>query len=118
MSHARNSWHALAALAFLALPAIAGDVTGQILITKRLTKKVVSPTIYSLRGTPTPSAPAAVNPGNEFDRIIVMLEGGNLAPANPEMVTMEQRNGRFEPDLIGVPVGSTVQFPKRRPHLS
>ena len=91
---------ALIALAILALPAMAGDVTGQVLITKRLTRKVVSPTVYALRGTPTPSAPAEGALASEFDRIIVMLEGGNLLPAAAQTVTMKQRNGRFEPELV------------------
>jgi plastocyanin len=104
-----------AALAVLALPAMAGDITGQVVVTKRLTKKVVSPIVYSLRGTPTPAPSTDVNPETEFDRIIVMLEGSSLLPATAQTVTMAQHNGRFEPDLVAVPVGSTVRFPNADP---
>jgi plastocyanin len=97
------------------MPAVAGDVAGQVWVTKRLTKKVLLPTAYSLRGTATPSAPADMNLGSEFDRMIVMLEGSKLLPAAAQTVTMEQHNGHFEPDLVAVPVGSTVQFPNADP---
>ena len=41
----------------LVLPVFAGDVVGHALITKRLTKKALSPIMYNLRGaTPSPSS--------------------------------------------------------------
>jgi hypothetical protein len=44
-----------------------------------------------------------------------MIEGGTTGPLAPTSVVIEQRNGRFEPDLVVVPVGSTVQFPNADP---
>ena len=108
-------FRALFAVLVLSVPAIAGDVTGQILITRRLTQKTVSPTIYNLRGA-VPAGPAATSDtGNEFARTVVILEGGHGAPAAPQTVTIEQRNSRFDPELVVIPVGSTVQFPNADP---
>jgi plastocyanin len=67
--------------------------------------------VYDLRGrTPTLSADSDP-PINEMDRTIVMLVGKHPAPAAAETISIEQRNSHFEPDLVVVPVGSTVQFP-------
>src|SRR5579864_9269030 len=62
--------------------ALAGDITGEVIITKRLGRKTVAPGVYDLRGT-----------------------------APPRTVQIDQRNSRFEPDLVVIPVGSTVEFP-------
>jgi plastocyanin len=92
-----------------------GDVVGHVVVPKRLTKKALIPTTYNLRGTPTPPAGAEGSTLNEFDRMVVMLQGKSKSPKPPETVTLEQRNGRFDPDLVVVPVGSTVQFPNADP---
>jgi plastocyanin len=105
----------VAAMMLSVWPAVAGDVTVYVHITKRLTKKTVAPVVYDLRGT----APAGRNdqdpPANEFDRTIVMLAGKGTVPAPPKTLVIEQRNSRFEPDLAVVPVGSTVDFPNSDP---
>jgi plastocyanin len=93
----------------------AGDVVGRAIVTKRLTKKALVPTTYNLRGTPTPAAMTDTGSANEFDRMVVMLQGGTKTPKAPETVVLEQRDGRFDPDLVVVPVGSTVQFPNADP---
>jgi plastocyanin len=113
----------VSALLFLAINASAGDVHGVALITKRLTKKALSPIVYNLRGTATPSAPRESEPVNEFDHMVVILEprkeGGQLqgkvAPKAPVTEVLNQKGARFEPDLIVVPVGSSVQFPNFDP---
>ena len=104
----------LVSLLAMSLPAIGGDVSVQVIITKRFTKKTVSPTIYNLRGA-VPLAAKATDPVDEFARTVVILEGGHPAPAPPESVTIEQRNSRFEPELVVIPVGSSVQFPNADP---
>lgn len=45
---------------------------------------------------------------------MIYLETAVLA-ATPEMVTMDQRQRRFEPEVLAVPVGSTVVFPNSDP---
>jgi plastocyanin len=105
----------IATLMLTVWPAVAGDVTVYVHITKRLTKKAVAPLVYDLRGT-APAASAGTEPPiNELDRTVVMLVGKNPAPAQPQTITIEQRNSRFEPDLAIVPVGSTVEFPNFDP---
>jgi plastocyanin len=112
-------------LLLLALPAFAGDVHGHALITRKLSKKALSPIVYNLRGTVTPVAPQDPEPENEFDRMVVILEPGKeggagpsskmLAPKTPVTEMLNQLRARFEPDLIVVPVGSTVEFPNSDP---
>jgi len=112
-----NRLFQLTGLLVLTSPGFAGEVQGHAAITKRLTKKALSPVVYNLRGaapTAPSSAPAAAT--NEFDEVVVILEGGgNHSPAPPENITIDQKNVHFDPDLVIVPVGSTVQFPNSDP---
>ena len=105
----------LSALLLSVCSAGAGDVTVQVHITKRLTKKTVAPAIYNLRGAAPLATVGAEAPVTEFDRTVVMLSGKVPVPSDPETVTIEQRNSRFEPDLVVIPVGSTVNFPNFDP---
>jgi plastocyanin len=107
-------------LLLLALPILGADVHGRAVITRRLSKKAVSPIVYNLRGTATPVAPPDSGPVNEFDRLVVILEPAKDAqqaypPKPPVTESLDQRGAKFEPDLIVVPVGSTVQFPNGDP---
>jgi plastocyanin len=94
---------------------MAGDVIGHAFVTKRLTKKVLSPIVYNLRGTAAPAAPLDTEAVNEFDRMVMILEGGKLPPQPPVTVVLNQKDSRFDPELIVVPTGSTVQFPNLDP---
>jgi plastocyanin len=110
----RLNW--VACLLALALPAYTGEVQGHAIITKRLTKKALSPIVYNLRGAaPAPSAPPKSDAASEFNRLVVILEGGAPHSKPPETVVIDQRNVRFDPDLVVVPIGSTVQFPNSDP---
>lgn len=111
-------------LLLLALPVLASDVHGRAIITRRLSKRPVSPIVYNLRGTAAPLAAADSEPVNEFERMVVILEpakddkNGNaqaLPPKTPVTATLDQQDARFEPDLIAIPVGSTVEFPNSDP---
>jgi plastocyanin len=99
----------------LAPSAVAGDVTGHALVTKRLTKKVLSPIVYNLRGTAAPASAPEAEPVNEFDRMVMIMEGGKLPPKPPVTVVLSQQGAHFDPDLIVVPTGSSVQFPNLDP---
>jgi hypothetical protein len=105
----------ISCLLWLALNATAGDVTGHALVTKRLSKRTLSPIVYNLRGTAAPLAPPDSEPVNEFDRMVVILEGGKLTPRPPVAAVLNQQGSRFDPELIVVPTGSTVQFPNLDP---
>ena len=97
------------------LPALAGDVSGHVIITRRLSRRTVAPTVYNLRGTATPTGGPDDMEGSEFERTVVVLEGGKLRAPAPVTAEIEQRNTRFEPDLIVIPTGSTVKFPNFDP---
>jgi plastocyanin len=86
-----------------------------LVITRPLTRKTVSPAVYNLRGAALPVGPSIAEPVNEFERVVVMLDAKGLPPSEPETIVMEQRNGRFEPDLAVIPVGSKVEFPNADP---
>lgn len=109
---------ALALLAFLCAPVpprLAGsEVSGHIIIQGNAGRKTVAPVFYDLRGASVPDAFSATNRASAFDRVAVWLEAtAELAPG-PQPITsvrMEQRNRRFEPELLIVPVGSSVKFP-------
>jgi plastocyanin len=106
-------------LLLLALQVQAGDVHGVALVTKRLSKKALSPIVYNLRGTAAPVLARDAEPVNEFDRMVVILEaekdGPRLSPKPPVTETLDQKGARFDPDLVIVPVGSTVEFPNSDP---
>jgi plastocyanin len=106
-------------LLLLALQVQAGDVHGVALVTKRLSKKALSPIVYNLRGTAAPILARDAEPVNEFDRMVVILEaekdGPKLSPKPPVTETLDQKGARFDPDLVIVPVGSTVEFPNSDP---
>jgi plastocyanin len=105
----------ITALIMSVIPVRAGDVSGQVVITKRLTKRTLAPIVYNLRGA-TPSAAAAdAISVNEFERTVVILDKANLPAPTPVTAIVSQRNSRFEPDLVVIPVGSTVQFPNFDP---
>lgn len=97
----------------------AGDVQGQLSITRVLTPlRVVLPS-RQVRGVP-PHAPAQerfdeAGDINEWKRVAVYLEGGS-AP-RPEAITavIDQKGQRFEPEIVVVPLGSTVSFPNSDP---
>jgi plastocyanin len=97
------------------LPAAAGDVTVFVHITRKLTRKGVSPLVYDLRGAaPAPTSNAEL-PIHEVDRTVVLLVGKSPVAAEPQTISIQQRNSRFEPDLVVAPVGSSVQFPNEDP---
>jgi plastocyanin len=115
-------------LLLLALLAPASEVQGRATITKRLSKRSLSPIVYNLRGTATPWAEPDAEPVNEFDRMVVILEPTKderektsgkdhrlLPPSPPVTEKLNQQDARFQPDVIVVPVGSTVEFPNLDP---
>jgi plastocyanin len=106
----------IVALFASAIPVAAGDVAAQVVITRKLTKKTVAPVIYNLRGAVALTASPETMPVSEFEQTVVMLEGGKQhAMPMPITAIIEQRDTRFEPGLLVIPVGSTVQFPNFDP---
>jgi plastocyanin len=100
----------------LHLPAQA--ITGNIVIKRKLTKASVTPnvSVYQ-RGT-------AVKLGKDPDqdpiayersRVVIYLEGPTSPGTASDLPQVQQLDRRFMPDMLVVPVGSTVSFPNMDP---
>jgi plastocyanin len=115
---------ATAALAVSA--AGAQDITGTILIKRKLTKPSVTAavSVYQ-RGTTVKLGRDADDDPIAFERsrVVVYLEGpasaGNNsvspAPLKPASLEIQQLDRRFSPDLVAIPAGSTISFPNMDP---
>jgi plastocyanin len=110
-------------LCFFAVPAAglnAQAITGTILIKRRLTKPSVtaSVSVYQ-RGTVVElGKDAEQDPiAYERSRVVIYLEGPASASENqePPAEQIQQLNRRFVPDMVVVPLGSTVLFPNMDP---
>lgn len=97
-----------------------GAITGRVVITKVLTKERVTLPAYQLRGV----SPGQQEPENrrsgapgagELSRVVVYLEGSGLNPGAPVHATLAQKNRQFNPEIVVIPVGSTVSFPNDDP---
>jgi plastocyanin len=100
--------------------ACAQDITGTILIKKRLTKPSVTAAISVYqRGTAVKLGkdPEEDPIAYEQSRVVVYLEGPGPAAEDSSRPTaqIQQLDRRFTPDLVVVPVGSTVSFPNMDP---
>jgi len=106
----------LAVSAAIPLSALEGEIRGQLVITRTLTRQRVVLPIYQDRAvTPHKHPEGTVNAINEWDRVVVYLEGDRPPKASPITATVNQSGERFDPDLVIVTVGSTVSFPNLDP---
>jgi plastocyanin len=105
----------ISGLIFSVVTGFAGDVTGHAFVTRHLTKRTLSPIVYNLRGTAAPAPLPDIEPVNEFDWMVVILEGAKPEPGLPVTAVLNQQGSRFDPELIVVPTGSSVQFPNSDP---
>jgi plastocyanin len=99
----------------LASSLYAGEIRIHVTITEGLTKRRVTLPAYQLRGAPLKSAPRASTSVDELSRVVIYLEGPRLSPGKPLHLEMNQHNRQFEPDILIVPIGSTVSFPNADP---
>ena len=103
-------------LCFIAPPGFGAELTGRIVVTKKLSKKQVTLPAYQLRGaSATTAADDHAEPPNEFGSVAVYLEGQLSSPEKPIRAQLEQEGQRFEPQLVVIPVGSSVSFPNGDP---
>jgi plastocyanin len=98
----------------------AQDITGTILIKKKLTKPSVtaSVSVYQRGTTVKLGKDAEQDPiAYEQSHVVVYLEGPGPAAddASKPIAQVEQLDRRFMPDLAVVSVGSTVSFPNMDP---
>ena len=113
----------LIAIATFANSAGAQDITGTILIKKKLTKRSITPpvSIYQRGTVVTLDKDAEQDPlAFERSRVVIYLEsppGATPISASPKAAAlpMQQLNRRFSPDLIVVPTGGAVSFPNMDP---
>ncbi len=93
-----------------------GDIEGNIVITRKLTRrKVTAPVSAYARGV---AVELGADPANdplvyERTRVVIYLEG--QLPSTPVTAVLEQKNRRFIPETLVVPAGSTVSFPNLDP---
>jgi plastocyanin len=93
----------------------AGEIRSHVTITQGLTKKRVTLPAYQLRGGPVKSPPPVSTSVDELSRVAVYLEGPDLSPGKPLHLEMKQHSRQFEPDILVVPIGSTISFPNADP---
>lgn len=107
---------ALWILGLTAVPVLAqtGEITGTIRVTRHLTRKRITlPQIYERGVALALPATAQGDIAEEMTRVVVYLEGAHGAEA--VHAVMDQNHRRFEPEVLAVPVGSTVDFPNSDP---
>jgi hypothetical protein len=94
----------------------ATDVTGTVVITRRLTRARITPAASAYERGPAPRMPEAPSEDNlqwERRHVVVYLEGD--LPDLPSEAVMEQKGRTFSPDLAVISAGSKVSFPNLDP---
>jgi plastocyanin len=91
----------------------AADIGGSVVIERRLTRRnVTAPAPAYQRGVAVPldAKPAEDPLGFERSHVVVYIDGAG--PASRHITAeIQQQDRQFSPDLVVVPVGSTVSFP-------
>lgn len=108
------------ALSLLATASLAQDISGTIIIKKRLTRRSVTASVSMYqRGASVQLGKEADNDpiAYEQSRVVVYLEGtvagGQQTKTAPAEI--QQIDRQFAPDLIVIPAGATVSFPNMDP---
>ena len=94
---------------------LAATLTGRIFVTKDITRKHITLPLYQLRGVSLSSEFDGSSPVNDYRRVAVFLEGGLPNSTKALQVELQQRDRRFEPEILVIPIGSTVSFPNADP---
>ena len=98
-------------LSVCAWPGVAAELAGKIILQKNVRRTTVSATAYNLRAGVAQGSSPQPRSANPFERVAVWLESDRAETVAPVTTRIEQRNQRFEPQLVIVPKGSTVEFP-------
>jgi plastocyanin len=97
----------------------AEDIHGTVIIKQKLTRHRVTaaPSLYQRGPAVELRADPQVDPlAAERARVVIYLEGlAGPSASTPVTATMEQKDRRFIPELLVIPVGSTVSFPNLDP---
>ena len=94
----------------------ASDIGGSIQVTRRLTRKRVTPVVAAYhRGTAVTLARSETDLlAEEMGRVAIYLEGVK-SPSAAVTAELAQKDREFLAEVVAVPVGSTVSFPNRDP---
>jgi plastocyanin len=113
--------YVLVAIAALGLGAGAQDITGTILIKKKLTKRSVTPSVSVYQrgmvvklGQDADEDPLAF----ERSRVVIYLEGPDqtaIGQSSRAPIRIQQLDRRFSPNLVVIPAGSAISFPNMDP---
>jgi plastocyanin len=109
---------ALSAACFSGIAA-AADISGTVLIERKLTRPSVTASAPAYqRGVAVPLNPKPEENPLAFERshVVIYIDGagsssGPVGGLNRRTVEIQQQDRQFSPDLVVVPVGSTVSFP-------
>jgi hypothetical protein len=96
--------------------ASAADIEGTVAIKRKLTRRNVTASSSSYqRGVSVPLGASDAENALDFERthVVIYLEDRQPSPLPPVTQVMEQIGRQFAPDLVIVPVGSSVSFPNR-----
>ncbi len=93
----------------------ASQITGSIVVDPKTVRRSLPPAVYDLRGVAVPDHPNSATDSRGFGRVAVWLEGDSSPASAAISATMQQRNRRFEPDLLIIPARSRVAFPNLDP---
>src|SRR5438045_2597500 len=86
-----------------------GELNGRILLTKKMARKRVTLPVYQVRGVSAP-APEMSKPLDEYGELVLFLEGNLPHEETPIRAELKQEHHRFEPQMLVIPVGSSVSF--------
>jgi plastocyanin len=110
-----SNWAVFLGVYLAALPLCAGDIAGLVRIERKLTKpKVTAPTSSYQRGAAVELGSDSVDP-LVWERLRVVIYVDGQLPTKPATALIEQKNRRFVPETLVVPIGSTVSFPNLDP---
>lgn len=99
----------------LSAQAAESSVTGRVRVTTALTKKRISlPQVYERHAAIPVPPESAVDLKEELRRVVVFVDSAGLR-SEAVQASMDQRQRRFEPEIVVVPAGSTVGFPNSDP---
>jgi len=103
-----------AALSWMVGVLSAADVTGNVVVTRKLTRTRVTPSASAYdRGPAVPPDGVVEDDPLAWERrhVVVYLEEGGPSPQ--VTAVMEQKGRAFSPDLLAISAGSKVSFPNR-----
>ncbi len=92
----------------------AADIGGSVVIERRLTRRNVTaaaPAYQRGIAVPLESKPAEDPLALERSHVVVYIDGSGPVSGHAQTAEIKQQDREFSPDLVIVPVGSTVSFP-------